>query len=71
MSACDSCVVRNRAICASLDNEEIQALNAIGRRRELAAGESLIWEGEDSVLVANVLAGRRSPIGAPTCAPRT
>jgi CRP/FNR family transcriptional regulator len=57
MSACDTCVVRNRAICASLDNEEIQALNAIGRRRELAAGESLIWEGEDSVLVANVLAG--------------
>jgi CRP/FNR family transcriptional regulator len=57
MSACDQCVVRNRAICAALDKNEIEALNAIGRRRSLSAGESLIWEGEDSVLVANVIEG--------------
>lgn len=57
MSACDLCVVRNRAICASLDSQELEALNAIGRRRALKAGESLIWEGEDSVLVANVIEG--------------
>ena len=57
MSSCDQCLVRNRAICASLDKDEINALNAIGRRRTLAAGESLIWEGEDSVLVANVIEG--------------
>ena len=57
MSACDTCVVRNRAICASLDQHELSALNAIGRRRNLEAGESLIWEGEDSVLVANVIDG--------------
>ncbi len=57
MSNCDLCVVRNRAICAALDKQEIEALNAIGRRRILAPGESLIWEGEDSVLVANVIDG--------------
>ena len=57
MSSCDQCVVRNRAICSALDNEEIKTLNAIGRRRDLKAGESLIWEGEDSVLVANVIDG--------------
>ena len=57
MSSCDQCLVRNRAICASLDKDEIGALNSIGRRRTLAAGESLIWEGEDSVLVANVIEG--------------
>jgi CRP/FNR family transcriptional regulator len=57
MSSCDQCLVRNRAICSSLDNSEIEALNSIGRRRELAAGESLIWEGDDSVLVANVIEG--------------
>lgn len=57
MSSCDTCVVRNRAICAALDADEIEALNAIGRRRTLAPGESLIWEGEDSVLVANVIDG--------------
>jgi CRP/FNR family transcriptional regulator, anaerobic regulatory protein len=57
MAVCDTCVVRNRAICAALDAPELAALNAIGRRRNLAAGESLIWEGEDSVLVANVIEG--------------
>jgi CRP/FNR family transcriptional regulator, anaerobic regulatory protein len=57
MSACDTCVVRNRAICAALDGEELKALNAIGRRRNLVVGESLIWEGEESVLVANVIDG--------------
>ncbi|MCZ8171976.1 MAG: Crp/Fnr family transcriptional regulator [Brevundimonas sp.] len=57
MSACDTCLVRNRAICAALDEHELSALNTIGRRRTLAPGESLIWEGEDSVLVANVIEG--------------
>jgi CRP/FNR family transcriptional regulator, anaerobic regulatory protein len=57
MSYCASCIVRNRAICAALDPDEIEALNAIGRRRVLRAGESLVWEGEDSVLVANVIEG--------------
>ena len=57
MSFCDSCVVRNRAICSALEGKEIDALNAIGRTRKLKAGESLIWEGEDSVLVANVIDG--------------
>lgn len=57
MSSCDLCVVRNRAICAALDSKELEALNAIGRRRNLAAGESLMWEGEESLLVANVIEG--------------
>ncbi len=57
MSSCDQCVVRNRAICSALDAKELGALNAIGRTRTITAGESLIWEGEDSVLVANVIEG--------------
>ena len=57
MANCDLCVVRNRAICAALDADELEALNAIGRTRTLTAGESIIWEGEDSVLVANVIDG--------------
>lgn len=57
MTACDTCVVRNRAICAALDGREVVLLNQIGRRRVLEPGESLMWEGEDSVLVANVIEG--------------
>lgn len=57
MAACDTCVVRNRAICAGLANDELAALNNIGRRRNLEPGEPLIWEGDESVLVANVVEG--------------
>ena len=54
---CDACTVRNRAICGDLDNREILALNAIGQRRRLSAGETLLWEGEEAVVVANVIEG--------------
>lgn len=57
MGSCEQCLVRNRAICAALDSNEIGALNAIGRHRMLTPGESLIWEGDDSLLVANVVEG--------------
>lgn len=57
MSYCDTCVVRNRAICSALDDEELKTLNDIGRRKVLSAGDPLIWEGDDSLLVANVIDG--------------
>jgi CRP/FNR family transcriptional regulator len=57
MSTCETCAVRNRAICSSLDGGEIQALSSMGRRRTVAAGEPLIWEDDDSLLVANVIDG--------------
>ena len=57
MNNCDTCVVRNRSICTALDTTEIHALGSISRFRTLAAGDSLIWEGEDSVLLANVVEG--------------
>jgi len=57
MTYCDTCAVRSQAICAALRPVELEALNRIGRRRELEAGESLIWEGEQPILVANVIDG--------------
>jgi CRP/FNR family transcriptional regulator, anaerobic regulatory protein len=57
MNDCTLCVVRNRAICAPLDASEVDALNSISRRRRLSAGETLAWEGDDSILVANVVEG--------------
>jgi CRP/FNR family transcriptional regulator len=56
-SYCDACAIRNRAICADLDEHEIALLNGIGRRRRLTAGEQLMWEGDEAVLVANVIEG--------------
>lgn len=55
--ACETCVVRNRAICAVLNTEELAMLNRVGRQRNVAAGQSLIWEGDDSLMVANVIEG--------------
>lgn len=54
---CDDCAVRDHALCFALDASELQALSALGRRRSLRAGESLIWEGDDSMLVGNVIEG--------------
>ena len=55
--SCDACAVRARAICAALDVDEVETLSAIGRRRTIEAGQSLIWEGDESMLVANVIEG--------------
>lgn len=54
---CDACAIRNRAICADLEAGELDLLNGIGRRRRLSAGEQLLWEGDEAVLVANVIEG--------------
>ena len=54
---CQACAVRNRAICADLDDDEVALLNRIGRRRRLRPGERFLWEGDDAVLVANVVEG--------------
>ena len=57
LNFCQACTVRNRAICGDLDEGEIDVLNRIGRRRKLEAGEQLLWEGDDAILVANVIEG--------------
>lgn len=61
-SACDSdgcsrCAVRAAAICAPLAKDALQELGALGRHRSVAAGQTLVWEGEESLLVANVIEG--------------
>lgn len=54
---CQACAIRNRAICADLESGEIDLLNKIGSRRRLKPGEQILWEGEEAVLVANVIEG--------------
>ena len=57
MTACSTCVVRNRAICASLDATEILALGKMGRKQKVRQGQTLLWEGDGAPVVANVLTG--------------
>ena len=57
MTDCATCIVRNRAICASLNPEELAILGQLGRRQRVKAGHTLLWEGDDAPVVANVLEG--------------
>jgi len=57
MDHCSTCVVRNRAICSALEADEVSTLGRIGRHHHLVPGQTLIWEGEDAMLVANVIDG--------------
>lgn len=54
---CNACVVRNKAICAALKPEDRLLLGREGRIQTVPRGKTLVWEGEDAVLVANVIAG--------------
>jgi len=55
--SCDRCTVRALAICSSLDPSALDELNRIGRRVQVTAGQTLLWEGDESVVVGNVLEG--------------
>mgnify|MGYP003342831737 CR=1 FL=1 len=52
MTDCASCVVRNRAICASLNPEELLLLGKMGRKQRVKAGQTLLWDVTDSIHAA-------------------
>ncbi|WP_136161230.1 Crp/Fnr family transcriptional regulator [Sphingomonas flavalba] len=54
---CAACLVRDQALCASLADDELSALSAIGRTRPLARGQTLIWAGDSSSVCANLVSG--------------
>lgn len=57
MSTCMTCSVHQRAICAALPPDDLDALRGFARHRTVAAGQALIWEGDQSLMVANVMEG--------------
>lgn len=56
-TTCMECTVRDRALCGSLTDVELLALNRLGQRRRLARGETVMWAGDDSVVCGNLLSG--------------
>lgn len=54
---CLDCLVREAGLCASMNDDALIALSAIGRRRNLAGGQVLTWAGDANMLCANVVAG--------------
>jgi CRP/FNR family transcriptional regulator len=49
--------VRERAICQALCEVDLDRLNRLGRRQTLERGQTLQWQGDDSLLVGNVIDG--------------
>ncbi|UAK26560.1 Crp/Fnr family transcriptional regulator [Sphingomonas nostoxanthinifaciens] len=54
---CADCAVRDRALCGSLTDVELTALNQLGRRHEIAKGQTFVWAGDESIVCGNLLAG--------------
>lgn len=57
MSTCEQCVVRETAICQSLSPESLEELNRKGRHRTIERGQAVLWQGDESLLVGNVIEG--------------
>lgn len=57
MKDCSQCVVRNRAICAGLQPDELFVLGRLGRKQIVKRGQIVVWEGDESLIVANVIDG--------------
>ena len=54
---CTDCTVRDQALCGSLTDQELGALNALGQKRRVARGQTVVWAGDESVICANLLSG--------------
>lgn len=54
---CHDCLVREKALCSSMSDNELAAVSEIGRRRVMPAGEVVTWAGDASSTCANVVSG--------------
>ncbi|MEN2787526.1 Crp/Fnr family transcriptional regulator [Sphingomonas qilianensis] len=64
LDICRDCAVRDQALCASLSDTELAALNTIGRRQSVGRGETVIWAGDESIVCANLLSGMLKLVAA-------
>jgi len=54
---CQSCPIRHRAVCASCEPDELNALERIKYYRSFQAGDPIIWTGDAMDFVATVISG--------------
>ncbi len=57
VSACADCPVRDTAVCAALEADELEALAAIGRHRNFGRGDTIFAAGDDSIACATLISG--------------
>ncbi len=54
---CGDCPIRHRAVCARIDNNELEQLNEIKHYRSFQAGQAIVWSGDQMDFVASVVSG--------------
>ena len=54
---CHLCAIRHRAVCGALSDDEIAALNSISKRRQYAAGETILNADDQVDFFANIVSG--------------
>ena len=54
---CETCEVRDKAICAALNDDELRQLNAIATAVKVRTGGTVFYEGDDSTYLFNVVTG--------------
>jgi len=54
---CQSCEVRDKTICSSLDDEQLRELNQITTEVTLRSGGTVFYQGDDDTYLFNVVAG--------------
>jgi CRP/FNR family transcriptional regulator, anaerobic regulatory protein len=57
VTRCDSCAIRHRAVCEALDRSELMALNRISSRKLVQKGQTILSEGGERSLFANIVSG--------------
>lgn len=54
---CDSCPIRQRAVCSRCEPDELRYLEQIKYYRSFQAGQKVIWSGDRMDFVASVVSG--------------
>jgi CRP/FNR family transcriptional regulator, anaerobic regulatory protein len=57
ISRCELCSVRNRAVCGALNQDELEHLNRIARRKLVHAGETILSDQEPAAFFGNIVSG--------------
>lgn len=56
-TSCEACPIRERAICARCDSDELELLEQIKSYASYEAGEPIIWRGDDLTHFSSVVSG--------------
>lgn len=54
---CARCGIRKQAVCGALSDKELEALNAVARRRLVKAGDVILNAEDDASSFANIVSG--------------